>query len=135
MFFDTDCGGVVSNIAYLRFIEIARTLRAEKLGARSCRNGRDATLPGGYPHGDRLSSWCQAWRSTRHRGLAGSSGTRAFLVRISHHSPEGQRADCRVPTIAGPNRDASGKVAPFTRELEEVSRPENKQAANRLRNR
>ena len=25
MFFDTDCGGVVSNIAYLRFIEIART--------------------------------------------------------------------------------------------------------------
>jgi len=32
MFFDTDCGGVVSNIAYLRFIEIARTLRAEELG-------------------------------------------------------------------------------------------------------
>jgi YbgC/YbaW family acyl-CoA thioester hydrolase len=31
-FFDTDCGGVVSNIAYLRFIEIARTLLAEKLG-------------------------------------------------------------------------------------------------------
>ena len=32
MFFDTDCGGVVSNISYLRFIEIARTLLAEKLG-------------------------------------------------------------------------------------------------------
>jgi len=32
MFFDTDCGGVISNIAYLRFIEIARTLLAEKLG-------------------------------------------------------------------------------------------------------
>ena len=32
MFFDTDCGGVVSNIAYLRFIEVARTLLAEKLG-------------------------------------------------------------------------------------------------------
>jgi YbgC/YbaW family acyl-CoA thioester hydrolase len=32
MFFDTDCGGVVSNIAYLRFIEIARTLLAEALG-------------------------------------------------------------------------------------------------------
>jgi YbgC/YbaW family acyl-CoA thioester hydrolase len=32
MFFDTDCGGVVSNIAYLRFIEIARALLAEKLG-------------------------------------------------------------------------------------------------------
>ena len=32
MFFDTDCGGVVSNIGYLRFIEIARTLLAEELG-------------------------------------------------------------------------------------------------------
>lgn len=32
MFFDTDCGGVVSNIAYLRFVEIARTHLAEKLG-------------------------------------------------------------------------------------------------------
>jgi YbgC/YbaW family acyl-CoA thioester hydrolase len=34
MFFDTDCGGVVSNIAYLRFIEIARTALAEELGLR-----------------------------------------------------------------------------------------------------
>lgn len=32
MFFDTDCGGVVHNIAYLRFIEIARTLLAGQLG-------------------------------------------------------------------------------------------------------
>jgi YbgC/YbaW family acyl-CoA thioester hydrolase len=32
MFFDTDCGGVVHNIAYLRFIEVARTLLAGELG-------------------------------------------------------------------------------------------------------
>src|SRR3954462_10621049 len=32
MFYDTDWGGVVHNIAYLRFIEIARTLLAERLG-------------------------------------------------------------------------------------------------------
>lgn len=32
MFFDTDSGGVVHNIAYLRFVEVARTLLAEKLG-------------------------------------------------------------------------------------------------------
>ncbi len=32
MFFDTDCGGVVHNIAYLRFVEVARTLLAEELG-------------------------------------------------------------------------------------------------------
>ena len=32
MFFDTDCAAVVHNIAYLRFIEIARTFLAEELG-------------------------------------------------------------------------------------------------------
>jgi YbgC/YbaW family acyl-CoA thioester hydrolase len=32
MFFDTDAGGVVHNIAYLRFVEIARTLLAQELG-------------------------------------------------------------------------------------------------------
>ena len=31
-FFDTDCAGVVHNIVYLRFIEVARTLLAEELG-------------------------------------------------------------------------------------------------------
>jgi YbgC/YbaW family acyl-CoA thioester hydrolase len=34
MFFDTDCGAVVHNIAYLRFIETARTLLAEQLGMK-----------------------------------------------------------------------------------------------------
>lgn len=32
MYFDTDAGGVVHNISYLRFIETARTLLAIKLG-------------------------------------------------------------------------------------------------------
>jgi len=32
MFFDTDCAAVVHNIAYLRFIEIARTHLAEQMG-------------------------------------------------------------------------------------------------------
>ena len=32
MFFDTDCAGVVHNIVYLRFVEIARTHLAEHLG-------------------------------------------------------------------------------------------------------
>src|SRR5438552_18516522 len=34
MFFDTDCGAVVHTLAYLRFIETARTLLAEKLGMK-----------------------------------------------------------------------------------------------------
>jgi len=32
MFFDTDCAGVVHNVAYLRIIEVTRTLLAEQLG-------------------------------------------------------------------------------------------------------
>ena len=32
MFFDTDCGGVVSNIAYLRFVEIARSALTSVMG-------------------------------------------------------------------------------------------------------
>lgn len=32
MFYDTDCGGVVSNIAYLRFVEKARSALFEAMG-------------------------------------------------------------------------------------------------------
>lgn len=32
MFFDTDCGGVVHNLAYLRMVETCRTRLAAKLG-------------------------------------------------------------------------------------------------------
>lgn len=32
MFYDTDCAGVVHNIAYLRFIEEARTIMAAEMG-------------------------------------------------------------------------------------------------------
>jgi acyl-CoA thioester hydrolase len=45
MFFDTDCGGVVSNIAYLRFIEIARTQLAEELGLALVEMAQKQTYP------------------------------------------------------------------------------------------
>jgi YbgC/YbaW family acyl-CoA thioester hydrolase len=45
MFFDTDCGGVVSNIAYLRFIEIARTHLAEELGLAVVEMAEKKTYP------------------------------------------------------------------------------------------
>jgi len=46
MFFDTDCGGVVSNIAYLRFIEIARThLAEEQLGLALAEMAQKQTYP------------------------------------------------------------------------------------------
>jgi YbgC/YbaW family acyl-CoA thioester hydrolase len=45
MFFDTDCAAVVHNIAYLRFIEIARTLLAEQLGLGLVRMAETGTYP------------------------------------------------------------------------------------------
>jgi len=45
MFFDTDCGGVVSNISYLRFIEIARTKLAEELGLHLAEMARTHRYP------------------------------------------------------------------------------------------
>ena len=45
MFFDTDCAAVVHNIAYLRFIEIARTLLAEQLGLGLVQMAETQTYP------------------------------------------------------------------------------------------
>ncbi|HZJ17120.1 MAG TPA: thioesterase family protein [Chthoniobacteraceae bacterium] len=45
MFFDTDCAAVVHNIAYLRFIEVARTLLAEQLGLGLVRMAETGTYP------------------------------------------------------------------------------------------
>jgi Predicted thioesterase len=86
MFFDTDCGGVVSNIAYLRFIEIARTHLAEELGLalvemaqkqrypvvvrteinyrRAARLGDQLVIEGWLDRVERARFWC-AFRITR----------------------------------------------------------------------
>jgi YbgC/YbaW family acyl-CoA thioester hydrolase len=45
MFFDTDCAAVVHNIAYLRFIEVARTLLAEQLGMALATMAETALYP------------------------------------------------------------------------------------------
>jgi YbgC/YbaW family acyl-CoA thioester hydrolase len=45
MFFDTDCAGVVHNIAYLRIIEVARTLLAEQLGMSLAQMAESGTYP------------------------------------------------------------------------------------------
>ena len=86
MFFDTDCGGVVSNIAYLRFIEIARTHLAEELGLalaemtqkqrypvvvrteidyrRAAKLGDRLMIEGWLDRAERARFWC-AFRITR----------------------------------------------------------------------
>jgi YbgC/YbaW family acyl-CoA thioester hydrolase len=45
MFFDTDCAAVVHNIAYLRFIETARTQLAEQLGMGLVEMSRSHVYP------------------------------------------------------------------------------------------
>ncbi len=64
MFFDTDCGGVVSNIAYLRFIEIARTLLAEVDYRRAAKLGDRLVIEGWLDRVERVRFWC-AFQITR----------------------------------------------------------------------
>ena len=45
MFFDTDCAGVVHNLAYLRIIETARTMLAEQLGFDMVAMGQNGVFP------------------------------------------------------------------------------------------
>jgi YbgC/YbaW family acyl-CoA thioester hydrolase len=103
MFFDTDCGGVVSNIAYLRFIEIARTLLAEKLGLpvaemarlqrypvvvrteidyrRAAKLGDRLVLEGWLDQMQRARFWC-AFRITRPADEAVIADCRQMLALI-----------------------------------------------------
>jgi acyl-CoA thioester hydrolase len=109
MFFDTDCGGVVSNIAYLRFIEIARTLLAEKLGLalaqmaetqhypvvvrteidyrRGAKLGDRLVIEGWLDHVERVRFWC-AFRMTRPNDNALIAECRQSLALIA--MPEGK---------------------------------------------
>jgi len=86
MFFDTDCAAVVHNLAYLRFIEVARTLLAEQLGLplvqmteekkypvvvrteidyrRAARLGDRLIIDGWLDRVERVRFWC-AFRITR----------------------------------------------------------------------
>jgi YbgC/YbaW family acyl-CoA thioester hydrolase len=109
MFFDTDCGGVVSNIAYLRFIEIARTLLAEELGLaltemvenqrypvvvrteidyrRPARLGDQLVIEGRLERVERARFWC-AFQITRPKDNTLIAHCRQMLALIE--MPEGK---------------------------------------------
>jgi YbgC/YbaW family acyl-CoA thioester hydrolase len=63
MFFDTDCGAVVHNLAYLRMIETCRTRLAAKLGMDLRSMSETQTFPVltrteiDYRHPARLGDW------------------------------------------------------------------------------
>src|ERR1051326_5203894 len=103
MFFDTDCGGVVHNLAYLRFVEIARTLLAEQLGLplvemsdtqkypvvvrteidyrRAARLGDKLEVEGWLDRLQRVRFWC-AFRITRPKDGALIADCRQTLALI-----------------------------------------------------
>jgi YbgC/YbaW family acyl-CoA thioester hydrolase len=103
MFFDTDCGGVVSNIAYLRFIEVARTHLAEELGLalaemaekqtypvvvrteidyrQAARLGDRLTIEGWLDQVERARFWC-AFRITRSKDDSLIADCRQMLALI-----------------------------------------------------
>jgi len=103
MFFDTDCGGVVSNIAYLRFVEIARTHLAEELGLalvemaqkqrypvvvhteidyrRAARLGDRLVVEGWLDRVERARFWC-AFRITRPQDNTLIAGCRQMLALV-----------------------------------------------------
>ena len=109
MFFDTDCGGVVSNIAYLRFIEIARTVLAEELGLaltemaenrrypvvvrteidyrRAAKLGDQLVIEGRLDRVERVRFWC-AFQITRPKDNTLIAQCRQMLALIE--MPEGK---------------------------------------------
>jgi len=109
MFFDTDCGGVVSNIAYLRYIEIARTLLAEELGLaltemaenqrypvvvrteidyrRAAKLGDQLVIEGRLERVERVRFWC-AFQITRPKDNTLIAQCRQMLALIE--MPEGK---------------------------------------------
>ncbi len=103
MFFDTDCAAVVHNIAYLRFIEIARTLLAEQLGMglaqmaenqkypvvvrteidyrRPAKLGDKLVIEGWLDRVERVRFWC-AFRITREADQTLIAESRQILALI-----------------------------------------------------
>jgi len=129
MFFDTDCAAVVHNIAYLRFIEIARTLLAEELGMslgqmaedqrypvvvrteidyrRPAKLGDRLVIDGWLDRLERVRFWC-AFRITRPADESLIAESRQLLALIA--MPAGKLL--RLPDDWDKYRQATGPAAP-----------------------
>ena len=133
MFFDTDCGGVVSNIAYLRFIEIARTHLTETLGLalaemaekqtypvvvrteidyrRAARLGDHLVIDGWLDRVERARFWC-AFRITRPEDNTLIAECRQMLALIEMPSgkllrlPEHWKPSCHSESSQDPDRES-----------------------------
>jgi YbgC/YbaW family acyl-CoA thioester hydrolase len=139
MFFDTDCGGVVSNIAYLRFIEIARTHLAEELGLalvemaqkqrypvvvrteidyrRAAKLGDRLVIEGWLERVERARFWC-AFRITRPQDTKLIADCRQMLALIEMPTgkllrvPEHWKAYEKTESIERPKRESKAGTSP-----------------------
>src|SRR5215467_9349472 len=139
MFFDTDCGGVVSNIAYLRFIEIARTHLAEELGLalaemaekqtypvvvrteidyrRAAKLGDHLVIEGWLDHVERARFWC-AFRITRPKDDSLIADCRQMLALIEMPTgkllrlPEHWKTYDKAESIERHKRESKGENVP-----------------------
>ena len=133
MFFDTDCGGVVSNIAYLRFVEVARTHLAEELGLalaemaekqtypvvvrteidyrRAARLGDHLMIEGWLDQVARARFWC-AFRITRSKDDSLIADCRQMLALIEMPTgkllrlPEHWKPSCHSESGEHPDRES-----------------------------
>ena len=133
MFFDTDCGGVVSNIAYLRFIEIARTHLTETLGLalaemaekqtypvvvrteinyrRAARLGDQLVIESWLDHVERARFWC-TFRITRPEDKTLIAECRQMLALIEMPGgkplrlPEHWKLNCHSESSEEPGRES-----------------------------
>ena len=87
MFFDTDCAAVVHNIAYLRFIETARTLLAEQLGMGLVEMARTQIYPVVVRTEIDYKKPAVLGRQARGAWLAGQHRSDALLVRLRDSPP------------------------------------------------
>ena len=117
MFFDTDCAAVVHNIAYLRFIEIARTLLAENLGLGLTQMATDKKYPVVVRTEIDYRRPAQAGRSPRRRRLAPQFGTGPVLVRVPGHAAQRRSFNRRMPADARDYRNAHVKVDAIARRV------------------
>ncbi len=108
MFFDTDAGGVVHNIAYLRFIETNRSLLAEKMGYPLAEMLGRGNCPVVVRTEIDYRRPARLWDTLFIHGELEISRTKPVLVCIHDHSAERRPTSGDLSTNAG--RGSSPKV-------------------------
>ena len=112
LFYDTDCGGVVSNIAYLRFVERARSLLFAEMGMDLATMNESQLFPSvarteiDYRSPAKLGDLVEVEASLREVGKV--RVTCAFSLSVSPENGE-KRAIAEAPQVVALVQMPSGK--------------------------